>query len=37
MMTISFTYDHRVLDGAPIAKFYSRIMELATNPEYLLL
>ena len=37
MMTISFTYDHRVLDGAPIAKFYSKIMELATNPEYLLL
>jgi pyruvate dehydrogenase E2 component (dihydrolipoyllysine-residue acetyltransferase) len=37
IMTISFTYDHRVLDGAPIAKFYSRIMELANNPEYLLL
>lgn len=37
MMTISFTYDHRVLDGAPIAKFYSKIMQLATNPEYLLL
>jgi pyruvate dehydrogenase E2 component (dihydrolipoamide acetyltransferase)/2-oxoglutarate dehydrogenase E2 component (dihydrolipoamide succinyltransferase) len=37
IMTISFTYDHRVLDGAPIAKFYSKIIELATNPEYLLL
>ena len=37
IMTISFTYDHRVLDGAPIAKFYSRILELANNPEYLLL
>lgn len=37
MMTISFTYDHRVLDGAPIAKFYSKIIELANNPEYLLL
>lgn len=37
MMTISFTYDHRILDGAPIAKFYSKIIELAENPEYLLL
>jgi pyruvate dehydrogenase E2 component (dihydrolipoamide acetyltransferase)/2-oxoglutarate dehydrogenase E2 component (dihydrolipoamide succinyltransferase) len=37
IMTISFTYDHRVLDGAPIAKFYSKIIELAANPEYLLL
>jgi len=37
IMTISFTYDHRVLDGAPIAKFYSKIIELAMNPEYLLL
>jgi len=37
IMTINFTYDHRILDGAPIAKFYSKIIELATNPEYLLL
>ena len=37
IMAINFTYDHRVVDGAPIAKFYSRIIELAANPEYLLL
>jgi len=35
-MTVSFTYDHRVMDGAPIAKFYTKITELADNPEYLL-
>jgi pyruvate dehydrogenase E2 component (dihydrolipoamide acetyltransferase)/2-oxoglutarate dehydrogenase E2 component (dihydrolipoamide succinyltransferase) len=36
-MTFSFTFDHRIMDGAPMAKFYSKIIELAGNPEYLLL
>jgi pyruvate dehydrogenase E2 component (dihydrolipoamide acetyltransferase)/2-oxoglutarate dehydrogenase E2 component (dihydrolipoamide succinyltransferase) len=36
-MTFSFTFDHRIMDGAPMAKFYSKIIELASNPEYLLL
>jgi len=35
-MSVSFTYDHRVMDGAPIAKLYAKMIELAENPEYLL-
>jgi len=35
MMTISITFDHRVLDGVPILKFYTRMKEFIENPEYL--
>ncbi len=35
-MTLSLTFDHRVLDGAPAARFLARIRELIEQP-YLLL
>ncbi len=36
MMSITLTYDHRVLDGAPAARFTSRVREYLENP-YLML
>lgn len=36
MMPISFTFDHRVLDGAPAGVFSARFSQLITNP-YLLI
>ena len=35
IMSISITFDHRVMDGVPIGKFYTRMMELIQQPEYL--
>ena len=35
-MTLSLTFDHRVIDGAPAARFLARIRELIEQP-YLLL
>jgi len=35
IMTMSITFDHRVLDGAPIGKFFSKIVELMENPDLL--
>lgn len=35
MMTMSVTFDHRVLDGAMNARFYSKLKELIENPEFL--
>ncbi|MBW2369127.1 MAG: 2-oxo acid dehydrogenase subunit E2 [Deltaproteobacteria bacterium] len=35
VMTTSVTWDHRILDGAPIGKFMAKLMELIRNPEYL--
>ena len=32
MMGLSLTYDHRVIDGAPAAKFMAVILELLQNP-----
>ena len=32
MMTFSFTYDHRIIDGAAAAEFMKIFMELFTNP-----
>jgi len=32
IMTYSFTFDHRVINGAPAAKFMARVMELLENP-----
>jgi pyruvate dehydrogenase E2 component (dihydrolipoamide acetyltransferase) len=36
MWTLSLVFDHRLVDGAPAAKFLQRIAELVGNP-YLLL
>ena len=32
VMTFSFTFDHRVIDGAPAALFMTRLTELLENP-----
>lgn len=36
VMTMSLTYDHRVIDGAPAAQFLQRIKQIMLNP-YLLI
>ena len=33
MMTLSLTFDHRIVDGAPAARFLQRIRQLAEEPE----
>ncbi len=37
IMTISFTYDHRVIDGAPATKFVSELVQLLESPALTLL
>lgn len=37
MMTLSLSFDHRVIDGAPAAKFLQRIKQLVERPFALLL
>lgn len=37
IMTYSFTFDHRVIDGAPAERFMTRVRELVENPDLLLL
>ena len=37
VMTYSFTFDHRVFDGAPAAQFMVRLTEILENPLMLLL
>jgi len=37
IMTYSLTFDHRVLDGAPAARFMEGVRELMENPDLLLL
>ena len=32
LMTLSFTFDHRVIDGAPAAAFLTEIVELLEEP-----
>ena len=32
LMTLTLTYDHRIIDGAPAARFLQRIKELLENP-----
>jgi len=36
MMTLSLTYDHRVVDGAPAAEFLRRVKKLLQTPALLL-
>ena len=36
VMTLSITFDHRVIDGAPAAAFVSRVGELLARPLSLL-
>jgi pyruvate dehydrogenase E2 component (dihydrolipoamide acetyltransferase)/2-oxoglutarate dehydrogenase E2 component (dihydrolipoamide succinyltransferase) len=35
VMNLSLTFDHRVVDGLPVARFYNRLSELIQNPAYL--
>jgi pyruvate dehydrogenase E2 component (dihydrolipoamide acetyltransferase)/2-oxoglutarate dehydrogenase E2 component (dihydrolipoamide succinyltransferase) len=35
IMSMSITFDHRVMDGVPIGRFYTKMMELVQQPEYL--
>lgn len=35
VMSLSLTYDHRVLDGVPVARFYGRFKELLEQPAWL--
>jgi pyruvate/2-oxoglutarate dehydrogenase complex dihydrolipoamide acyltransferase (E2) component len=37
VMTLSVTFDHRVVDGVPVIRFYNKMTELIENPAYLLL
>jgi pyruvate dehydrogenase E2 component (dihydrolipoamide acetyltransferase) len=37
MMTLSLSFDHRIVDGAPAAKFLQRIKQLVERPMALLL
>lgn len=37
IMTYSFTFDHRVIDGAPAERFMTRVRQLVENPDLLLL
>ena len=36
IMTFSFTFDHRVIDGAPAGRFIGTLVELLENPQLLL-
>ena len=33
IMSLSLTFDHRIVDGAPAARFLQRIRQLAEAPE----
>jgi pyruvate/2-oxoglutarate dehydrogenase complex dihydrolipoamide acyltransferase (E2) component len=37
IMTYSFTYDHRVIDGATAVRFMARVIELLEDPRLLIL
>jgi pyruvate dehydrogenase E2 component (dihydrolipoamide acetyltransferase) len=37
MMVLSLTFDHRIVDGAPAARFLKRIKQLAEKPDYWLI
>jgi len=35
MMTLSLTFDHRIVDGAPAARFLQAVKRRIENPESL--
>ena len=37
MMTLTLTFDHRAVDGAPAARFLARLRELLEKPYLILL
>jgi len=37
MMTLTLTFDHRAVDGAPAARFLARLRELLERPYLILL
>jgi pyruvate dehydrogenase E2 component (dihydrolipoamide acetyltransferase) len=37
MITLSLSFDHRIVDGAPAAKFLQRVKQLVERPMALLL
>jgi pyruvate/2-oxoglutarate dehydrogenase complex dihydrolipoamide acyltransferase (E2) component len=37
VVPLSVTFDHRVVDGAPVGKFYNAMAEMIENPDYLIL
>jgi pyruvate dehydrogenase E2 component (dihydrolipoamide acetyltransferase) len=36
VMVMSLTYDHRIIDGAPAARFMQKIKEILQNPYMLI-
>jgi pyruvate dehydrogenase E2 component (dihydrolipoamide acetyltransferase) len=36
MLPLSLTFDHRILDGEPLGRFYTRFHDSVENPELLL-
>jgi pyruvate/2-oxoglutarate dehydrogenase complex dihydrolipoamide acyltransferase (E2) component len=37
MLPCGVTFDHRAMDGAPLGKFITKLRDLLTNPELMLL
>ena len=37
IMPVSYTFDHRILDGVPMYNFHTKLKEVLENPEYLVL
>jgi pyruvate dehydrogenase E2 component (dihydrolipoamide acetyltransferase) len=37
MMNLCLSFDHRILDGAPAARFLQRLKELLENPMLVLI
>jgi pyruvate dehydrogenase E2 component (dihydrolipoamide acetyltransferase) len=35
MMTLSLVFDHRLIDGAPAAKFLAKVKELLEQPAWM--
>jgi pyruvate dehydrogenase E2 component (dihydrolipoamide acetyltransferase) len=35
MMTLSIVFDHRLLDGAPVAKFLAKVKALLEEPAWM--
>jgi len=37
MMNLCLSYDHRIIDGAPAARFLQRVKQYVENPVWLLM